>query len=81
MCFLLFVKIKQDTNQDNIIEERTSKLFNSIDKTNTAHITKYSIYGTHFNLEGTLDIIKLSGINVSYVDLILKNINGDEIRY
>lgn len=78
MCILLYIKIHQDRNPAKILEEQKSLLFSTIDKNTNGKITKYSIYGTHFNLEGTLDIIKISGIRINYVDLIVKNLNGDE---
>lgn len=81
MCLLIYIKIKQDTNQQKIINEKTLSLFSSIDKNSLVDITKYTIYGTHLNIEGSINILKLSGIKVSNVELVLKNINGDEIRY
>lgn len=80
MCFLIFLKIRKDTNPTKISEEQKSLLFSTIDKNTNVNITKYTVYGTHFNIEGTLDIVKISGIKINNVDLILKNLNGDEIR-
>ena len=53
-------------------------LFNLVDKTSLVNITKYAIYGTHFNIEGTLDLIKISGIKVENVDLLVKDLDGNE---
>lgn len=80
MCVLVFLKIQTDNDSSKILEEQKASLFSTIDKNTNVNATKYTVYGTHFNIEGTLDIIKISGIKISYVDLIVKNLNGDEIR-
>ena len=56
-------------------------MYNLIDKTNLVNVSKYNIYGTHFNVEGTVDIVKLSGIKVNYIELCLRNLDGAEIRH
>lgn len=81
MCILLFVKFHKDNNPSKILEEQKSLLFSTIDKNTNVKVTKYSTYGTHFNIEGTLDIIKISGIKINSVDLVMRNLNGDEIRH
>lgn len=80
MCFLIFIKIKQDNDPNRIMEEQRTNLFSVIDKTTNVNVTKYSVYGTHFNVEGTLNTVKISGIKINYVDLIIKNLEGDEIE-
>ena len=80
MCFLIIVKIKNDNSPENILKEKQSELYSLIDKTTTVNVSKYSIYGTHFNIEGSLDIVKLSGIKVTYIDLCLRDLEGKEIR-
>lgn len=79
MCILIFAKLHQDTNPTNIAEEKKNALFSMVQKNTNAKITKFATYGTHFNLSGTLDIIKVSGIKVNYVDLIIKTLDGNEI--
>ena len=81
MCFLIFIKIKNDYSPEKIKQAKEMELYNLIDKTNLVNITKYSIYGTHFNVEGTVDIVKLSGIKVNYIDLCIRNLEGTEIRH
>ena len=68
MCFLIFIKIKQDNDPNRILEEQKTNLFSVIDKTTNVNVTEYSVYGTHFNIEGTLDTIKISGIQINYVN-------------
>ena len=81
MCFLIIVKIINDNRPENIIREKKSELYNLVDKTTFVNITKYCTYGTHFNIEGTLDVVKLSGIKVNYIDLCLCDLDGNEIRH
>lgn len=81
MCVLVFIKIRTDNNPTKILEEQRALLFNTIDKNTNVNVTKYTVYGTHFNIEGTLDIVAISGIKISNVDLIVKNLNGDETRH
>ena len=78
MIILIFVKFHTDTNPTKIAEEQKTQLFSTIEKNTNAKITKFATYGTHFNLDGTIDIIKVSGIKINYVDLVIKNLNGNE---
>ena len=80
MIFLIYTKIKNDHNKEAIAVQQTKELFSSLDQNYTANINKYIIYGTHFNIEGNINIPKISGISIYSVDLILKNINGDEMN-
>lgn len=79
MCILIFTKILNDTDQEKIASKQKQELFDMIDKKNNVNITKYTVYGTHFNIEGTIDILKISGIKINYVDLIVKKLTGEEI--
>ena len=81
MCFLIFIKIKNDNSPEKISQAKEMELYNLIDKSNLVNVTKYHIYGTHFNVEGTIDIVKLSGIKVNYIELCLRNLEGTEIRH
>lgn len=78
MCILIIVKIKNDTNPQKILEEKKEQIHNLIDKTIFVDVSKYTIYGTHFNIEGTIDIVKISGIKISNVDLCLRDLEGKE---
>lgn len=78
MCILIIVKIKNDTNPQKILEEKKEQIYNLIDKTIFVDVSKYTIYGTHFNIEGTIDIVKISGIKISNVDLCLRDLDGKE---
>lgn len=79
MIILTAILIHQNKDTSKISEAQKRTLFESVDKNRTVNVSKYSVYGTHFNLEGTIDIVKISGIKINYVDLALKNLNGDEI--
>lgn len=80
MIFLIYTKIKNDNNKETIAAQQTETLFSSLDPSYTASITKYIIYGTHLNIEGTINIPKISGISIYSVDLILKTVDGNEIN-
>lgn len=78
MAVLIFVGFRKNNDPDRITEEQKIKLFSSVEKNTNAKVSKFATYGTHFNLDGTIDIVKVSGIKIDYVDLIIKNLNGDE---
>lgn len=78
MTVLIFVKIRIDTNPDKITEEQKKALFNLVEKNTNVKVKKFATYGTHFNLDGMVDIVKVSGIKINYVDLVVKNLNGEE---
>lgn len=77
MIFLIFIKIKNDNNSQTIIQTKTASLFQNIN--NTAKVNKYIVYGTHFNLEGSLEIPKISGISIYSAHVVVKNIDEKEI--
>ena len=78
MITLILINLHKKTNPNQITEKQKNELFNMFEKNTNAKISKFATYGKHFNIEGTIDIVKLSGIKINYVDLILKNLNGDE---
>lgn len=80
MIFLTVILIRGNNDTSKILEEQKQKIFEIVDKNRNVNVTKYSVYGTHFNIEGTVDILKISGIKINYVDLVVKNLNGEEIR-
>ena len=71
----LFTKKSNSKN----VELQTSILFEQINKSSTAKIDKYVIYGTHLNLEGTIQIPKISGISIYSVHVITKDLEGKEL--
>lgn len=78
MIILIGIKISNDINPKNNIEQKTKEIFSNIDTTSYAKITKYIVYGTNFNLEGEIEIPQISKISVSKVNLIAKNLNGEQ---
>lgn len=80
MLVLVFFKYKKDTNPDIIMQEQKTQLFNTLNKNSTVNVSKYIIYGTHLNIEGTLDLKKVSGISINYVNLVLKDLHGEELK-
>lgn len=78
MCFLIFNKILTKHEIDNNIELKTKTLFENINQFNNAKVDKYIIYGTHLNLEGNIQIPKISDISIYSVHVVAKNIEGKE---
>ena len=56
MAVLIFVKFNTDNNSTQITEEQKKELFSKIEKNTNAKVTKFASYGTHFNLEGNIEI-------------------------
>lgn len=78
MCFLIFNKILTKHENDNNIELKTKTLFENINQFNNAKVDKFIIYGTHLNLEGNIQIPKISDISIYSVHVVAKNIEGKE---
>ena len=81
MCLLIVIKVINDNRPENILKEKKSELYSLVDKTTFVNIEQYSIYGTHFNIEGTLDLVQLSGIRIDSIDLCLRYLDSNEIRH
>ncbi len=73
MLFLIYFKVSKQKNTDNLIEKRLISMFENIDNNATAKINKYIIYGTHLNLEGTIEIPKISKISIDSAHIILND--------
>lgn len=80
MCYLIFTKIIKDNDPIKVATEQKNQIFKQVDKNRKGKVTKYTVYGTHCNIEGTLDIINISGIKISKTELILRNLKGEETR-
>lgn len=78
MIILIFVKIKSDKKTENSAELKLATVFENIDSSNTAKISKYFIYGTHMNLEGNIEIPKISKISIYSVHIVIKDIDNNE---
>ena len=78
MIFLIYTKIRK--HNDNIVQVSalTNELFKSVESSSSVNVSKYIVYGTHFNLEGNITIPKISGISIERVDVIVRSISGDE---
>ena len=78
MIFLVYTKYKNDHDEALLVSANTSALFENINTSTNVNITKYIVYGTHLNIEGTATIPKISGINLDKAEIIVKNIDNDE---
>lgn len=79
IIFLICNKILTKKEIENNIEIQTASLFQEINKSSIAKVNKFIIYGTHFNLEGNIEIPKISNISIYSVHLIAKNSEKKEI--
>ena len=78
MMFLIFNKFRAKHETENNTELKIQNIFEKINQSTTAKIDKYIIYGTHFNLEGNIQIPKISDISIYSVHVVAKNLNGKE---
>ena len=78
MAFLIFNKFRTKNEVENNTELKTQAIFENINEFNTAKINKFIIYGTHLNLDGSIELPKISDISIYSVHVITKNIDGKE---
>ena len=78
MIILIFVKIISDKKEKNSSISKMNTIFENVVFDSKANITKYYTYGTHLNLEGTIDIPKISKISIKKASIIIKNIDNVE---
>lgn len=78
MTFLIINKLhtKHETLNNN--ELKTQTIFENINKFNTAKINNFMIYGTHLNLDGNIELPKISDISIYSVHIVAKNLDGKE---
>ena len=79
MLILIVNRLLTKKTKSQDVKLQTSILFNQVNKSSVAKIDKYVIYGTHLNLEGNIQIPKISGISIYSVHIIAKNLEGNEI--
>ena len=79
ILFLICNKILTKKEIENNVEIQTASLFQEINKSSIAKINNFIIYGTHFNLEGNIEIPKISNISIYSVHVIAKNSEKKEI--
>lgn len=80
MFILIFFKIRNLTNKNKIEQRQMNNLFEKIEKNTFVEITKYYIYGSYLNIEGNIGIVNLSGIKIDSVSILLKSLDGEELR-
>lgn len=79
MIILIYVKFERDHNEENQLSKKIDYIFRQVEPSTRAKIDKYIVYGTHFNIEGKVEIPKISGISIYSSNIILKNINGEDL--
>ena len=80
MIVLLFVKFHNNKTVEDSTSNKTSLVFKDINFTKFAKVTKYFVYGTHFNIEAEIEIPKVSGISIYSTDLLIKDIDNKEFK-
>ena len=73
MIFLVYIKLTRESDEEKISAEKLNSMFEKIDKSSTANVTKYFVYGTHFNLEGNVQIPKISKITIDSVHIVVND--------
>ncbi len=78
MAVLIYIKIQNDKKEENSISIKMTEIFKSVKANTNVDVTKYFVYGTHFNIEGKVEIPKISGISITKANLIMKDIQDNE---
>ena len=73
IVFLICNRILTKKEIDKNVEIKTASLFQDINKSSIAKVNNFIIYGTHFNLDGSIEIPKISNISIYSVHIIAKN--------
>lgn len=76
LIYIIFNKTNKENDSVSTIA-LAKELFNNIDTTSYASIDRYIVYGTHLNIEGSIQINENNAIQ--NVEVIAKNINGQEL--
>ena len=78
MAFLIINKFLTKHETLNNKELKTETIFENINKFNTAKINNFMIYGTHLNLDGSIELPKISDISIYSVHIVAKDLDGKE---
>lgn len=78
MIGLIYFNSKKRANQEVLASAKVSAIFDEVEKSYYADVTKFIVYGTHFNLEGSAKIPDISGISITKSTLVIKNPDGEE---
>ena len=76
LIYILFNKTNKENDSVSTIA-LAKEIFNNIDTTSYASIDRYIVYGTHLNIEGSIQINENN--TIQNVEVIAKNINGQEL--
>ena len=79
MIILIGIRVSNDKKEKNSISNKMEKIFENIVKDSNANISKFYTYGTHLNIEGSIEIPKISKISISNISLIIKNSDNKEL--
>lgn len=76
------IQVEQAITQEEINEEKTNALFDTIEKETYAYIDKYTIYGNHLNIGGYIsNLIIGENFTLNNVSLVLRDLDLNETSY
>lgn len=74
---LLIYLIIQNNKETTTTSASVNEIIDIIDEENEAEVSRYIVYGTHLNVEGSIDI---SDSNIKDVTVVAKKSTGEEIE-
>ena len=75
ISIILIIQKREDETLANAEEIKISEILN-ITEEKQADVSRYLIYGTHMNIEGSIDI---NNQEIENANIVLKKVNGDEL--
>ena len=72
--------ITKENESEELIQAfaQNSKILETVEKTPFAKVSRYIVYGTHFNIEGSLELPENTS-QIQNVEVIAKNLAGEEV--
>ena len=72
--------ISQENEDEELIQAfaQNSKILETVEKSQFAKVSRYIVYGTHFNIEGSINLPE-DTVPIQNVEVIAKNVSGEEI--
>lgn len=73
--------ITKENESEELIQAfaQNSKILETVEKTQFAKVSRYIVYGTHFNIEGNLALPENTS-QIQNVEVIAKNVAGEEVK-
>ena len=78
MTGLIYIKFTSEKNENTNALTKIALIFEKITPNSYAKVNKYIVYGTHLNIEGEIEIPKVSGITISKIGMVIKNYDNKQ---